>query len=237
MGILDIWYLHAYPGRENPLVKPDAKTSAVIRKAVGKASTQTNLAMLNKVAEKLPKGDWQFREDPPVLTRVVDKKARNDVIQALHDYAPTLYRERQFMFTKYHVVDIAHRVVGVGSVGTRAYLVLLFGNSENDPLFLQVKQGMPPAHAPYAPPGLEEFAHDGKRIVTFMPTPAEASWLAPTHAPPTPPHSPATAANPPYSGGALALWAEAYGDQTVEDHAALVNAFKNDRKVQAMMGV
>ena len=44
------------------------------------------------------------------------------------------------MLTRYHVVDVGHRVVGVGSVGTRAYLVLLMGNDDNDPLFLQVKE-------------------------------------------------------------------------------------------------
>jgi uncharacterized protein (DUF2252 family) len=281
MGILDIWYLHAYPGRDNPLRKIDAKSQAVIGKAVAKASTQTSIALLNKVAEKLPKGGWRFREDPPVLTRV-DTKTRNDVIQALHDYAPTLYRERQYMFTKYRVIDVAHRVVGVGSVGTRAYLVLLFGNSENDPLFLQVKQGMPPAHAPYAPPGLEEFSHDGKRIVTGqralqastdvmlgwtsigstpyyvrqmknMKGSIPVEWLSGTtfnfyawacgallaraHARTTDPAAVAGyCGKSAVLGDALALWAEAYGNQTILDHAALVNAFKNDHKVKALMG-
>jgi uncharacterized protein (DUF2252 family) len=281
MGILDIWYLHAYPGRDNPIGKIDAKSQAVIRKAVAKASTQTNLALLNKVAEKLPRVGWRFREDPPVLTRV-DAKTRQDVIQALHEYAPTLYRERQFMFSKYRVIDVAHRIVGVGSVGTRAYLVLLFGNGESDPLFLQVKQGMPAAHAPYAPPRMEEISHEGKRIVTgqralqastdvmlgwtsIRSTPFYVrqmknmkgsipiewlsgtsfnfySWacgaiLARAHARSTDPAAIAGyCGKSPVLGDALALWAEAYGDQTVLDHAALVNRFKNDQKVQALIG-
>jgi uncharacterized protein (DUF2252 family) len=281
MGILDIWYLHAYPGKENPVVRIDAKSQAIFRKSVAKASTQTNLALLNKVAEKLPKGGWRFREDPPVLTHV-DSKTRQDVIQALHDYAPSLYRERQFMFTKYRVVDVAHRVVGVGSVGTEAYLVLLFGNGESDPLFLQVKQGMPAAHAPFAPPRLDEFAHEGKRIVTGqralqastdvmlgwtsigstpyyvrqmknMKGSIPIEWLSGTsfnfyawacgailaraHARSTDAASIAGyCGTSNVLGDALAQWAEAYGDQTVLDHAALVNTFKNDPKVQALMG-
>jgi uncharacterized protein (DUF2252 family) len=69
------------------------------------------------------------------------------------------------MLGHYHVADVAHRVVGVGSVGTRAYLVLLFGNGEGDPLFLQVKEAMAPAHAPFLPSALGEFQHNGKRVV------------------------------------------------------------------------
>jgi len=56
-------------------------------------------------------------------------------------------------------------VVGVGSVGTRAYLVLLFGVGDDDPLFLQVKESVSPAAAPYLPPLPEEFRHQGKRVV------------------------------------------------------------------------
>ena len=69
------------------------------------------------------------------------------------------------MLSRYHVADIAHRVVGVGSVGTRAYLALLFGNGDNDPLFLQVKEAAEPAHGPYVPRLVKEFRHNGKRVV------------------------------------------------------------------------
>ena len=56
------------------------------------------------------------------------------------------------MLRRYAVADVAHRVVGVGSVGTRAYLALCFGNGDNDPLFLQVKEAIVPVHAAYLPP-------------------------------------------------------------------------------------
>ena len=69
------------------------------------------------------------------------------------------------MLGRYHVDDVAHRVVGVGSVGTRAYLVLLFGVGDDDPLFLQVKESVSPAAAPYLPPLPEEYSHQGKRVV------------------------------------------------------------------------
>ena len=71
------------------------------------------------------------------------------------------------MLQRYRLVDIGHRVVGVGSVGTRAYLALFIGNSDNDPLFLQIKECVAPAHAPYLPPLPKHFQeHQGKRVVT-----------------------------------------------------------------------
>ncbi len=69
------------------------------------------------------------------------------------------------MFQRYRVADVAHRVVGVGSVGLRAYLVMLFGNDDNDPLFLQVKEAVAPVLAPYTPPLPPAVAHQGRRVV------------------------------------------------------------------------
>src|SRR5271168_5028791 len=164
MGVLDVWYLHAYPGRDNLLGRVDPKSHAVIRKSIAKAMQQTNATLLEKTAERLISGAWRFREDPPVLTRV-DRKTREDVIKALNAYGNTLTLERRYMLSRYHAVDVVHRVVGVGSVGTRAYLVLLFGNGDDDPLFLQGKEATVPAHAPFVTNRLEEFSHEGKRVV------------------------------------------------------------------------
>jgi uncharacterized protein (DUF2252 family) len=148
----------------NPLVKADAKSKAVFAKTLAKAMSTDNRGLIPKVADRSSDGSWAFRDDPPVLTRI-DKATKERVINALNEYAVTLPRERRLMLGHYHVADVAHRVVGVGSVGTRAYLVLLFGNGEGDPLFLQVKEATSPAHAPYLPPRLEEFSHNGKRVI------------------------------------------------------------------------
>jgi uncharacterized protein (DUF2252 family) len=155
MGVLDVWYLHAYPGRDNPIVKADPKSKAVFRKTLAKAMHTDNRALMPKVADRKSNGSWTFR----------DEATKRKVIDALNRYALTLPRERRLMLGRYHVADVAHRAVGVGSVGTRAYLVLLFGNGEADPLFLQVKEAMPPAHAPFLPSALGEFQHNGKRVI------------------------------------------------------------------------
>ncbi|MFZ1135784.1 MAG: DUF2252 domain-containing protein [Candidatus Korobacteraceae bacterium] len=165
MGVLDIWYLHAYPDRENPLVKMDAKSKAVIGKCVAKARQTTNATLLTKISERGVAGGWRLAEDPPVLTHL-DGATSDKVIAGLNEYAQSLPLERRYMLSRYHVVDVAHRVVGVGSVGTRAYLALLFGSDDNDPLFLQIKECVPPAHAPYVPPLSKEYVdHEGKRVV------------------------------------------------------------------------
>ncbi len=165
MGVLDLWYLHAYPDAKRPLIKRDPQSDAVIKKCVAKAKTQTNATLLSKIAERSANGGWRLREDPPILTHV-DDETREQVIQGLEEYSAELPPERRFMLNRYHVADIGHRVVGVGSVGTRAYLALLFGNDDNDPLFLQVKEAAAPAHAPYLPPLPEPYAdHEGRRVV------------------------------------------------------------------------
>ena len=164
MGVLDVWYLHAYPDREHPLFDIDAKSDAVARKCAAKALTQTNATLLTKVAQREVNGRWRFREEPPVLTRV-DDATRERIIDGLNLYSRSLPPERAYMLSHYHVVDVAHRVVGVGSVGTRAYLVLLFGNCDDDPLFLQVKEAAAPAHGPYLPPLPKAYEHQGKRVV------------------------------------------------------------------------
>ena len=165
MGVLDVWYQHAYPDTKRPLMKRDSQTSAVIQKAVSKARMQTNAALLAKIAERSSSGGWRLREDPPILTRV-DDATRGKVIAGLEDYGRALSPERRLMLNRYHVADVAHRVVGVGSVGTRAYLTLLFGNDDNDPLFLQVKESVAPAHAPYVARLPQPYCdHEGMRVV------------------------------------------------------------------------
>lgn len=165
MGVLDVCYLHAYPETKHPLLKRDPKAQALIMKTVTKAKSQTNAALLKKIAERNSSGGWRLREDPPILTRI-DDKTHEAVIKGLEECWKGLPSERAFMLTRYHVVDVAHRVVGVGSVGTRAYPALLMGNDDNDPLFLQVKESVSPAHAAYIVKLPEPFdTHHGMRVV------------------------------------------------------------------------
>ena len=164
MGVLDVWYLHYYPDTNHPLLEEHPKAQAVIEKCVAKAKRETNATLLKKICHRRPNGSWYLPEDPPILVHV-DDKTREKVIRGLEEYWRGLPSERAFMLNRYHVVDIVHRVVGVGSVGTRAYLALLMGNDDHDPLFLQVKECVAPAHGPYTIKLPKQLDHHGKRVV------------------------------------------------------------------------
>jgi uncharacterized protein (DUF2252 family) len=164
MPFFDLWYLGAAPGH-NPMVKIDPKAMVIIQKAIAKATQSTSATLLPKVATRQGPGDWRFKEDPPILTKV-DDKTRDKVIKGLEWYEQLSTRDRFVMLQRYRLVDISHRVVGVGSVGTRACLALFIGNTDHDPLFLQIKEYVEPAHAPYLPPLPKIYRkHQGRRVV------------------------------------------------------------------------
>jgi uncharacterized protein (DUF2252 family) len=170
MGVLDTWSLYAYAEYERmePMLRQvdiqvGTKFQAVLRKTLAKARQTTSRTLLEKVARRQADGGWRFIEDPPVLTRINDD-TKEKVTASLVDYCETVPADIRYMLKRYTVTDVAHRVVGVGSVGVRAYLVLLFGNGEQDPLFLQVKEALAPAHGPYLPPLPVRVDHEGHRV-------------------------------------------------------------------------
>ena len=83
--------------------------------------------------------------------------------EVIGQYRETLDGEHRHLFDGYRFVDAAHKVVGVGSVGTRAWVVLFVGRDEEDPLFLQVKEAGPSVLEPFTAPS--EFPHQGQRVV------------------------------------------------------------------------
>jgi uncharacterized protein (DUF2252 family) len=107
-------------------------------------------------------GTRRFKEERPLLTAVPDK-TRRDVLTALESYCDTLSHERRHFFKRYQPVDIAFKVVGTGSVGTRDYVILSFGNGSEDPLFLQMKEEPPSAYAQYLKAQVPR--NQGERVV------------------------------------------------------------------------
>lgn len=171
LGVLETWSIFAYAELERnlPILKKygieiSSKFQAVMRKTLAKARQTTSQSLLTKVARRQADGGWRFIDLPPVLTDV-DATTRDKVTAALVEYAETVPADVRFLLKRYTVADVAHRVVGVGSVGVRAYLVLLFGNGDEDPLFLQVKEALPPALGPYLPTLKSRIAHEGHRVI------------------------------------------------------------------------
>jgi uncharacterized protein (DUF2252 family) len=166
-GVLDVWSLLIHADRKPGVVKVPNKAWAIVQKTVSKAQRTTNETLLPKVAHRRHDGGWRFVDAPPILTRV-DDETRGKVVASLAEYADSLSPAYRYMLRRYAVADVAHRVVGVGSVGMRAYLVLMFGNGDNDPLFLQVKEAGEPVHAQYLPPLPIRLPHQGRRVVVVQ---------------------------------------------------------------------
>ncbi|HEY5386557.1 MAG TPA: DUF2252 domain-containing protein [Thermoleophilia bacterium] len=119
------------------------KTTRVVSKVVSKASKKTQAWTVGKYTEMVD-GMPRLRIDPPVIT-AVSKRTAAAVTAALRGYFESLSVERRAYLDPYHVVDVAHKVVGVGSVGTYDYIVLLVGDGLLDELLLQVKEAEPSA--------------------------------------------------------------------------------------------
>src|SRR4029077_4811690 len=117
-------------------------------KSLAKAHTRDSVQALSKLGE-LVEGKYRIVSQPPVIVPARDLAATfglspDQIIPMLHDqfraYRATLPDDRRKLLEKFEIVDAARKVVGVGSVGTRAFIVLLEGRDSHDPLFLQIKE-------------------------------------------------------------------------------------------------
>jgi uncharacterized protein (DUF2252 family) len=139
-------------------------------KPFAKAPRKTSLRAVSKLTEDV-NGRPLFRCVPPLLVPfrdlhdpTVDPRAEADYVQdALAKYLASLDEDKRYLFDTYHFVDIARKVVGVGSVGTRAWVLLFTGRGGKDPLILQMKEAQASVLEPYL--GASEFEHHGERVV------------------------------------------------------------------------
>jgi uncharacterized protein (DUF2252 family) len=166
MGELEVWYSRVGEEEVRSLLS-DAKArkrtakklSKTVRKARGRDSLQT-LSKLTRVVD----GRRMIDDDPPLLVRIPEgDEIRAQIYAILEAYKRTLQEDRRHLLDRYRFVDAARKVVGVGSVGTRAYVVLLEGRDENDPLFLQVKEAGASVLEGHVPSNTYE--HHGHRVV------------------------------------------------------------------------
>ena len=140
-------------------------------KTAAKAHTRDSLQALSKLCE-LVDGQYRIVSQPPVLVPGRDLSATfglspDEVLPAIHDqfrrYRATLQPDRRHLLEKFEIVDAARKVVGVGSVGTRAFIVLLQGRDATDPLFLQIKEATASVLEAYLPKS--RFRQHGQRVV------------------------------------------------------------------------
>jgi uncharacterized protein (DUF2252 family) len=162
MRTLDLWYDHTemddviahFPKKDRPRVERD------VRKA---SRRDHNRAMARLVADK---GEARFIEDPPLIIHLDDTD--HDLDEALgvfEDYKSSLSDDRRLLLDRYRILDVAHRVGGVGSVGTRCWIALMGASDhpDGDQVILQVKEAQASVLEPYS--GESVLGHHGRRVV------------------------------------------------------------------------
>ena len=139
---------------------------AEIRRAADQARRRTSDRALPKFTSERD-GRRRIVEDPPLMTRVSYAEA-DELARGLDEYLRTLAPHWRRALGGYTLVDIAHKVVGVGSVGLRAYVALLEGSSPDDVVFLQLKQARRSVLARHVHGDSAWHAHQGQRVVEYQ---------------------------------------------------------------------
>ena len=155
-------------GKEQKLAKLAQKRA---EKSAAKAHTRDSLQALSKLCE-VADGQYRIVSQPPVIVPARDLAATygmspDEVMPAIHDqfrqYRATLQDDRRHLLERFEIVDAARKVVGVGSVGTRAFIVLLQGRDAQDPLFLQIKEATASVLEEHL--GKSRYEQHGERVV------------------------------------------------------------------------
>jgi uncharacterized protein (DUF2252 family) len=169
----DVWYARLDVEAELTEVEEEAiedpKALKRLRKTIEKARAKDSLRALAKLTKSVD-GELRFRSEPPLLVPgeelipAGDDRDPAELLQpVLAAYRESLADDRRHLLDEFQTRQIARKVVGVGSVGTRAWVLLLTGASDSDPLFLQAKEAEASVLEPYA--GASRFRNHGRRVV------------------------------------------------------------------------
>ena len=165
MGYLEIWYDRIDERAVLDTLSPKAQRAAM--KVMDKARAKGHVAVLEKLTEQI-NGEHRIVEELPLIVRETHTEKGVPINVALdamlRSYVDSLPIDRRLLLSRYRIVDSARKVVGVGSVGTACWIVLLQGIDSDDPLFLQVKQAQTSVLEPYVDHKLR-FENQGRRVV------------------------------------------------------------------------
>jgi uncharacterized protein (DUF2252 family) len=171
MRNIDVWYtrLDADQIVQGFSGKMTAKTKRRMEADLAKARTKDSVRALAKLCQ-LVDGELRIVGDPPLITPIEDvvqgaEEAHLDAVirRMIQTYAESLSPDRRELLERYRYVHAARKVVGVGSVGTRAWILLLLGRDHGDPLFLQFKEAQASVLEPFL--GKSRYPQHGERIV------------------------------------------------------------------------
>jgi uncharacterized protein (DUF2252 family) len=172
MNNLDVWYAHLEIEKILKEFGSQLKPKGVKKteKMLAKARTKDSMAAFSKLTHVVD-GEARIVAEPPLIVPIDDLvhgKERDEMFGGLHDlltsYRETLEHDRRVLLEEFRLTDFARKVVGVGSVGTRAWIALLLGRDGQDPLLLQMKEAEASVLEEFLGPS--EFENHGERVVT-----------------------------------------------------------------------
>jgi uncharacterized protein (DUF2252 family) len=177
MRNLDVWYarIDVESALEELRQVASQKEIKRVQRNVAKAQTKDSLKALARLTHEVD-GEPRIVSDPPLIVPIeelagngLDRDAlEGPIVELLRTYRQTLKSDRRHLLDGYRYVHLARKVIGVGSVGTRAWIVLLTGRDKQDPLFLQCKEAEASVLEPYA--GKSRYRNHGARVV-------QGQWL------------------------------------------------------------
>ncbi|MCO6451908.1 MAG: DUF2252 domain-containing protein [Caldilineales bacterium] len=171
LGYLDMWCLHLDPAGMEARWGMDSKARSIkaLEANLTLAHGRDNQRAVEKLTEEV-NGRLRIKAKPPLIVPIEELASdiNPDVLEEtirslLQTYSRTLQDDRRYLLDHYKYIHMARKVVGVGSVGTRTYIVLLTGRDPTDPLFLQVKEAEASVLEPFL--GKSVYAEHGKRVV------------------------------------------------------------------------
>jgi uncharacterized protein (DUF2252 family) len=171
MSNLELWYARIDVDEIAALAKQhgDRKQQEQFERNVAKAHSKDSMKAFEKLTTVVD-GERRIVSDPPLIVSIEDVAVGVDAVElekflrdVLRSYRSTLSPDRRRLLERYRYVHAARKVVGVGSVGTRAWIVLMLGRDDSDPLFLQLKEAQASVLEPFL--GKSAFAKHGQRVV------------------------------------------------------------------------
>ena len=171
MSNLEVWYARIDVDELAALVAQQAtgKQRKRFERNLAKARSKDSLRAFAKLTE-IVDGEPRIASDPPLIVPIeevvsgVEQAELEEFVRGvIRSYRRTLSADRRQLIERFRYVHSARKVVGVGSVGTRAWIVLMLGRDEHDPLFLQLKEAQPSVLEPFL--GKSAFNNNGQRVV------------------------------------------------------------------------
>jgi uncharacterized protein (DUF2252 family) len=171
MRNLEVWYsrLQIQEGLPRLQALLDKKSLKQAERMIDKARTKDSLQAFDKLTHVVD-GEPRIVSDPPLIVPIEELLTADQAatfVERFHEllrtYRRSLLGDRRHLLEDFRFVHMAHKVVGVGSVGTRAWIILMLGRDDTDPLFLQAKEAQDSVLAPFV--GKSRFTNQGQRVV------------------------------------------------------------------------